>query len=85
MFGSGRILRGSQIHTAILSEVSAAEAKRRLAAGEGDREVAKELGVSQAAISLLRRNRSWRHVPWPEGTPASLHATRAQGRFGPRS
>jgi uncharacterized protein YjcR len=77
--------RGSRASGAVLTEESAAALKADLAAGVSMTACAAKYGVSPATVGSIRRNQSWTHVPWPEGTPASLHEWRYVGRKANRS
>lgn len=62
MVACGRMARGGSRPMAKLNERSAAEAKRRLAAGESTASIGKSLGVSWGAIQQIKRGRNWSHV-----------------------
>ena len=53
---------GSKHGCAKLDEVRVAKIKRRIAAGEPQKELAREYGVSCGAINHIAKGRQWRHV-----------------------
>jgi hypothetical protein len=62
MVDRGRSLRGERSPTAKLTDDQARTLRRRLTAGETGRALAREYGVSQATVSLIRHRRAWAHV-----------------------
>jgi HNH endonuclease/NUMOD4 motif len=58
----GTETRGSRNGKARLTEDLVREARLRYAAGEMQRDIASEFGVSQTAICLAISGRNWRHV-----------------------
>lgn len=62
-----RDIDGSHHPGAILNEELVAEIKRRLAAGEKQKDIANDLGLRRENVSVIAQNRAWDHVPWPDG------------------
>lgn len=58
----GRQARGSGIGTAKLTEADVIAIRERVAAGETQRMIAADFGVSQSNISMLVTNSTWAHV-----------------------
>jgi len=58
--GNGPRRHGSKNPAAKLTDEQAAEIRRRRAAGEKLRVIAADFGVSEATVSLLARNLTWR-------------------------
>ena len=56
------VLRGSSVHNSKLTEASAMLAKRLLAQGESQTQIASTLGVSISTISLINLGKRWAHV-----------------------
>ena len=61
----GRARRGAGMLGEKLTFDQVIVIKRRLVAGEPQRSIASDYGVSQVAISHIRRDRNWADVPWP--------------------
>lgn len=59
---NGLIPRGSQRLTSKLTEEKVAEIKRRIAAGDLQKQIAKDYGVDRSLIYLIRKGVKWRHV-----------------------
>lgn len=59
----GRSSRGSHRPAAKLSEQMVPQVRARLAAGESQRQVAAQIGVSQGTLSKLASGLIWKHVP----------------------
>jgi hypothetical protein len=59
------IYRGEQHRSAKLTDVTAAQALELVAAGMRQRDVARRVGVGQAAISMLVTGKTWRHLERP--------------------
>lgn len=57
-----RRCRGADVHNAVLSEDDVRRIRKRLTAGERNRPLAEDYGVSVSTIHLIRHNRIWRHV-----------------------
>lgn len=55
--------KGERHLKAKLSDAQIPEIVRRIACGESQGEVARDLGLSQGAISAMLHCRTWRHVP----------------------
>lgn len=70
MVGRGRNQRGSEKVEAKLTEADVQEIRRRVRAGEMQRLIAADFGVSQGTISDIKRGRSWRHLPDHAVSPA---------------
>lgn len=49
-----------------LTEEQVRAVKSRLTDGAPQCAIAREHGVSQATVSAIHTERTWRHVPWPE-------------------
>lgn len=62
-----RVLRGSSHPGAVLDEPTVVQIKAAIAAGEGNGPIARRYGVSNSVIWYISRNKTWKHVPWPEG------------------
>lgn len=58
----GRDLTGERHHQAKLTEAQVIEIRRRRAAGEQGRSLAREFGVTESAICSIHNRRSWRYV-----------------------
>lgn len=58
----GEAQQGSANHAAKLTEDKVREIKRRLAAGEPGRTLAREFEVCEPVISAIKHGRSWRHI-----------------------
>jgi hypothetical protein len=74
--------RGSDTGAAKLSESDVREILRRVAAGEAQAEIARDLGIVRTTVCHIVHGRSWRHVSRPKKalvTAASLHAIRSRG------
>ena len=54
--------RGDLNHYAKLTESQVRDIKTRLAAGERGRHLAAEFGVTEVAVSNIKRGRRWSHV-----------------------
>lgn len=54
--------RGEAHHEAKLTEEQVREIRRRAAAGETRRAIARSLGVSRWCITLIVNRRTWKHV-----------------------
>ena len=61
-------LRGSDRVLSCLSEADVQDIRRRLRAGEPQRNVAEDYGVTQANISAIKLRRSWAWLPDESGT-----------------
>lgn len=55
-------VRGSRVGTAKLNEVEVREIRRRADAGETQRDLASEFGISEASMSRLIHRLRWAHV-----------------------
>lgn len=64
----GTLARGSDAPGAKLSEADVREIRRRHAAGELHREIAKDFPVGKGAISAAVSGRDWGHLPGAAGT-----------------
>lgn len=62
MARKGRNQRGADHHQAILTESDVRSIRTRHAAGEKQNALAREYGLSKAAINLIVLRRNWRHV-----------------------
>lgn len=62
----GRVARGSRQHKARLTEADVLVIVERLRAGERHRVIAEHYGVSESAIALISRGRTW---SWLTGIP----------------
>ncbi len=58
----GQVLRGESVGTSKLTETAVAEILIRCARGERQRDIAKEFDVTQSAISLVFRGKSWKYL-----------------------
>ncbi|WP_145201354.1 NUMOD4 domain-containing protein [Sphingobium sp. B2] len=58
----GTDIRGADVFGAKLDDDRVTQIRRRLEKGEVSRTIAEDYGVSVSTISLIRRNRIWRHV-----------------------
>lgn len=58
----GRVEYGERHHTARLTASGVVDARRRVAAGEMVKDVARELGVTHSTLSNAIRRKTWRHV-----------------------
>lgn len=72
--------RGTRSAHAKLTDEQVLEIRVRCASGEKLQSVADSFGVSEAAISHIRRRRSWTHLGGPASRRASV--TKAGDRFG---
>lgn len=64
----GKVIRGSRSTASKLNEDRVAEIKQLLATREmSHSQIAARFGVSQATVGLIATNKTWRHVPNPEG------------------
>ncbi len=54
--------RGSKHHKAKLSEDQVRAARRRVAAGETQKSVAEDLGVSRSAVGFIVSGKHWKHL-----------------------
>lgn len=59
----GTLLRGSDSPKARIDEAQAGQIKRLLRLGQTHASIALELGVSNAAVSNIAQNKTWKHVP----------------------
>lgn len=66
MVARGRSPRGSRSGAAKLTEAQVVEIRTRYAAGERQRALAVEYGISRSHISYIVNGRGWTHVPMPE-------------------
>lgn len=57
-----RQAKGERIGSAKLDEEQVREIRRRLAAGEGQYDLAASFGVTQSNISMIAQRSTWRHV-----------------------
>lgn len=89
MVRSGRSLKGTKNHNALLTEEVVAAIKAQLVAGREQTVIAAEHGVWQTAIQKIYCGESWRHVPWPEGSdvgPDGIRRSKAEAaRSGRRA
>lgn len=58
----GNRTRGSDIHNAKLTDALVEEIRARIASKERYPTIAKDYGVSISTVSLIKRNRIWKHV-----------------------
>ena len=58
----GRAVQGERSHFSVLTEEQVVEIRRRAAAKESSRSLAKEYQVADATIQAIVRRRSWTHV-----------------------
>lgn len=58
----GSILRGEDVGTAKLTNKNVLEIKKRLISGEKQADIAKDYLVHASTISLIHRNKFWRHI-----------------------
>ena len=58
-----RQVKGEAVNTARLTAADIPVIRRRFAAGESSRALARQYGVSKTSILRLARRRSWKHVP----------------------
>lgn len=57
---------GSRNGRALLEDDDVSEIKLRLLSGELTQlEIATEFGISREAVSAIKRNKRWTHIPWP--------------------
>jgi group I intron endonuclease len=56
---------GQRNPTAKLTDEDVATIKQRIKNGDGNREIAKDYNVTHGNISMIRVNKTWRHIPWP--------------------
>ena len=61
----GRWPIGEQSGRAKMTNSMALDAKRRILSGESSGSIARSLGVTTRAISLIKQGKNWRHLPWP--------------------
>jgi hypothetical protein len=59
--------RGSRHPDAALNETQVAQIRSELQRGCSYANLADRYGVSKGAIAFIARNRTWKHVPWPNG------------------
>jgi hypothetical protein len=64
---------GERHPCAKLTEADVIEIRRRCAAGEYQRTVARRFGVSQSTVSAAHNRRTWRHLGPSPGTRATRH------------
>lgn len=65
MVAKGRQARGERNWRAKLTDDDVREVRRRLAAGELQRAIAAEMGISQTSVSKVQRGVRWAHVEGP--------------------
>lgn len=65
MKSKGRSLVGSRNHKARIDEATAAEIRRRAAAGERGRAIALSMGAEYTVVTKAIRGRTWAHVEAP--------------------
>ena len=66
----------------ILTEPDVVEIKKRLWSGQGVTEVSRAYLVGVSEISMIKRNRVWQHVPWPNGR--TNHAMKSSNKTVPK-
>lgn len=64
---------GEANSNATLTELQAIQLRARAIAGENQRKLAKEFGISQAQVSRIKRGRRWPHLTKPELLEAKRH------------
>jgi len=57
---------GSQRPEAKINEEVAYEIKRLLCGGLSPTEIARRVGTTRAIVAMIRAEKSWKHVPWPD-------------------
>lgn len=62
MTAKGRQAKGEKCHNAKLDADKVREIRRRSAAGEVHRSIAKSLGISNASVTLIVHRQRWNHV-----------------------
>lgn len=75
---TGPYLGGELSPCAKLNREKVANIKRRLLSGEPGREMAREFGVSEAAISSLKTGKTWKSVAPTPAEAAQFHRERAE-------
>jgi len=63
MAAKGRSLRGSRHNLALLHERDINPIRRRVAAGEPYRSIAKDYGIAPGTIYNIKSGKQWKHVP----------------------
>lgn len=58
----GRRCRGEDVYGAVLKAPDVLRIRERLAAGERNRPIAEDYGVSISTVHLIRHRRIWRHI-----------------------
>lgn len=58
----GTMIRGSQQHNAKLNEEQVTEITKRLLAGESQKALGDEFGVSRGSVKAIARGQTWKHV-----------------------
>ena len=64
-------LAGSKNGRATINENDVSKIKAMLVAGRKNADVARQFGVSALTICKIYTGLTWRHVPWPNGSPPS--------------
>jgi hypothetical protein len=59
----GTVTAGSRNPKAKITEADIPEVRRRLAAGETQASIGRDLGITQSAVSDIKLRRRWGHVP----------------------
>lgn len=59
----GRQARGQRAGLAKLNDTDIPEIRKRLSQGEAQWRIAKDFGVSQAAIAAIKLGNTWTHIP----------------------
>jgi len=62
-------IRGKRCWAAKLDEQSVRDIRRRTSAGEPQRKLGREFGVSQSAVSAIVRRKSYAYLPAPPASP----------------
>lgn len=63
----GTRLLGEKLPWAKLKEADVVEVKNLIASGLGVVDISKRTGISVSSIAGIRGNRTWAHIPWPNG------------------
>ena len=58
----GRRCRGEDVYGAVLTEDDVRAIRKRISAGERNRPLAEDYGVSISTIHLIRHNKTWSHL-----------------------
>ncbi|MDO9713450.1 HNH endonuclease [Paracraurococcus lichenis] len=72
----GTVLRGAQLHNAVLTETQVTKIRHEYAGGATTTELAENYGISRQNVNNIVRHRSWREVGGP---PAPAHRRKRQG------